>query len=289
MSSVIKQGKLYKHYPLLSRIEWHLLGFRPFAIGIERAVYKGRFHWHEWRRHRLLGPQSLISFESKVFSQNGEDGILQEIFKRIGNDNKFSIEFGIGDGSECCTRNLLGNQNWRGLLIEGSQTSADNAKSLFKENAGVSVKQSFITVDNILGIFKEYDVPTSPDLLVVDIDGNDYWVLERILAAYRPRVIVCEYNSHWTKGTDWVMPYDPKHQWDGSAYFGASLRALSRLAHKHDYTLVCCESRGVNAFFVRDDQIGDHFPDSHLDLSHYVPPHYGRGYGHQLRFRHDSV
>ena len=87
-------------------------------------------------------------------------------------------------------------------------------------------------------------------------------------------------------GSDWVMPYDPDHVWDGSAYFGASLTSLYRLGEEHGYTLICCESRGVNVFFVRTALIGTMFPDHHLGLAHYVPPHYGRGFGHALRFRY---
>jgi len=81
------------------------------------------------------------------------------------------------------------------------------------------------------------------------------------------------------------MPYDPGHVWEGSAYYGASLAALFRLGEKHGYKLVCCDSRGVNAFFVRADLIGDRFPDHRLGLAHYVPPHFGRGYGHPIRVR----
>ncbi len=142
-----------------------------------------------------------------------------------------------------------------------------------------------ITRENILDLFRQRDVPKSPDLLVVDIDGNDYWVLEQILSRYTPRIIVCEYSSRWTPPRDWVMPYDPHHVWDGSAYFGASLAALWRLGRKHGYTLVACESKGVNTFFVRDDLVNGHFPDHGLGLALYVPPHYGRGFGHTIRFR----
>jgi hypothetical protein len=286
MTKLIEEKGLYRNYPPLSRIEWHLSKSRYFAYGIDHVVSRARFHWHNWRRKRKLIPASLINYESKVFSQNGEDGILQEIFRRIGEGDKFSVEFGIGDGTECCTRNLLVNRGWAGLLIEGSWQCAGEALSLYRQFDKVGVRQSYITVENILDIFRDNGVPQSPDLLVVDIDGNDYWILDRILSAYRPRVIVCEYSARWTPKTDWVMPYDPDHVWDGSSYFGASLTSLYGLGEEHGYTLICCESRGVNAFFVRTALIGTMFPDHHLGLAHYVPPHYGRGFGHALRFRY---
>ncbi|HZS45089.1 MAG TPA: FkbM family methyltransferase [Blastocatellia bacterium] len=286
MSGASVKDSGYRSYPLLSRIEWRLSKSRYFAYGMDHVVSKARFQWHEWRRHKRLIPESLMNFESRIFSQNGEDGILLEIFRRIGEGKKFFVEFGIGDGTECCTRNLISSCGWDGLLMEGSQSSADKAASLFKNHPKVSVKQSFITIDNIIDSFRERKVPDDLDLLVVDIDGNDYWILQQILSLYHPRVIICEYNARWTTGTDWVMPYDPSHVWDGGAYFGASLKALWRLGKKHGYKLVCCESRGVNSFFVRADLVGDKFPDQNLELGHYVPPHYGRGFGHQLRFRY---
>lgn len=286
MTKIIEEKGLYKSYPLLSRIEWYLSKSKYFAFGMDHVVSRVRFHWHNSRRRRNVIPASLVNYESKGFSQNGEDGILQEIFRRIGEGDKFSVEFGIGDGTECCTRNLLVNHGWAGLLIEGSRASADKARLLYEEFSRVTVLHEYLTLDNIRDLFRDHRVPESLDLLVVDIDGNDYWILERILSGFRPRVIVCEYSARWTPETEWVMPYQPGHVWDGSAYFGASLTSLVRLGEKHRYTLVCCESRGVNAFFVRSDLIGDNFPDHHLGLAHYVPPHYGRGFGHPLRFRY---
>jgi len=286
MALAIQERGLYRNYPLLSRLEWHLSIDRHFAYIMDHFVAKLRFHWHNWRRKRLLTPASLMNFESRVFSQNGEDGILQEIFRRIGDGGKFSVEFGIEDGTQCCTRELLAHHGWSGVLLEGSPAYVKKAQSLYKRHDGVQVGQAFITAENILSLFQEHDVPQSPDLLVVDIDGNDYWVLQRILSSYRPRVLVCEYNARWASQIDWVMPYDPGHVWDGSAYYGASLAALLSLGEKHGYKLVCCESRGVNAFFVRADLTENHFPDDHLGLAHYVPPHFGRGYGHPIRFRY---
>jgi hypothetical protein len=285
MTTRIQEQCRYRNYPFLSRLEWHLSASRYFAFAFDHVVSRLRFRWHNWRRRRRLVPESLMNFEAKVYSQNGEDGILQEIFRRIGEGDRFSAEFGIQDGAECCTRNLLVHGGWTGLLIEGSPVTGARARCLYESFPKVTVLQSFITRENILDLFRQQNVPESLDLLVVDIDGNDYWVLEQILSRYTPRVIVCEYSSRWTPPRDWVMPYDPDHVWDGSAYFGASLAALWRLGRKRGYTLVACESKGVNTFFVRDDLVKGHFPDHRLGLAHYVPPHYGRGFGHTIRFR----
>jgi Methyltransferase FkbM domain len=285
MALAAEQHDFYRNYPLLSRLEWHLSADRHFAFLMDHVVAKARFHWHNWRRRRLLTPRSLINFEERVFSQNGEDGILREIFRRIGEGDKYSVEFGVEDGSQCCTRVLLMNRQWAGVLLEGSRDYARQAESLYSSNRSVQVGCSFITAENILDLFREFHVPCVPDLLVVDIDGNDYWVLQRILSSYQPRVIVCEYNARWSPDTDWVMPYDASHNWDGTSYYGASLASLFRLGREHGYKLVGCDSKGVNAFFVRADLTGNHFPDENLGLAHYVPPHFGRGFGHPVRNR----
>lgn len=121
MTNRVLEKELFKNYPLLSRLEWHFSRSRYFAYGLGHFIAPLRSHWHNWRRRRRLLPESLTHFESRIFSQNGEDGILQEIFRRIGEGHKASVEFGIGDGTECCTRNLLVNCGWTGLLMEGSR------------------------------------------------------------------------------------------------------------------------------------------------------------------------
>jgi hypothetical protein len=128
-------------------------------------------------------------------------------------------------------------------------------------------------------------VPKAPDLLVVDIDGNDYWVLASILSEYAPRVVVVEYNASWPPPVEWVMSYAPAHVWDGTRYFGASLTSLAKLGTAHGYSLVGCDPSGVNAFFVRDDQLGVHFPDCREPISrHFAPPRFNRwSFGHPVR------
>ena len=243
--------------------------------------------YHQWRWKKRLNPASLTHFERKVYSQNGEDGILAEIFRRIGAGGKYAIEFGIEDGSECCTRNLFV-QGWRGLMLEGSPAQAKRAVERFGNNADVRVACEMMTAENIIDLFRRYGVPEAPDLLVIDIDGNDYWVWRAILAAYRPRVVVIEYNARWIPPTDWVMPYDPNHRGSGDTYFGASLTSLVKLGTAHGYQLVTCDSAGVNASFIRDDEAGGE-GFSRSGTVCYAPPGYGRGFGHPLRTSRPSA
>ena len=218
-------------------------------------------------------PLNLRNFEKKIFSQNGEDGIIQEIFNRIGTTNKLFVEFGVESGQECNSRYLLEKCGWSGLWIEGSDENVGSAKDQFKAFP-INVLSQFITKENIVEIFENSNIPKELDLLSIDIDGNDYWIWEE-LKEYKARVVVIEYNAKYLPIQDWVMPYDFKHLYDGSAYFGASLKALNRLGESLGYGLVSCDNMGVNAFFVRKDLLGKRF--SHVSegaVYHYCCPKY---------------
>lgn len=271
-------------FPRLARIEWRLARYKAARLLINCFCHLPRFIWYFLKYH-LRSQARLSRFERQVFSQNGEDGIIEEVFRRIGEGAKYALEFGISNGEECCTRNLLWNKGWTGLLIEGSARLAEKARALYGDLPRVRVVQAFVMKDTIVELFKANAVPHEPDLLVVDIDGNDYWVLQSILEFYKPRVILVEYNARWTPATDWTMPYEPSHTHDGTAYFGASLAAFVRLGNQHGYTLVGCESCGVNAFFMRDDQVGEHFPDHQRAIGyHFAPPLYAWfSFGHPIR------
>jgi hypothetical protein len=260
----------------LTRLPWLELAIRK-AHSLRKRYYMGRARARDRR-----SPLALRNFERKVYSQHGEDGIIAEIFRRIGEGGKYAVEFGIEDGSECCTRLLFETRGWAGLLIDGSPDHAAAARRLYAGQP-VRVLERFLRVEDILATFAEAGVPPAPDLLVIDVDGNDYWLWERILQAHRPRVVVIEYNGRWVPPREWIMPYDPAHRWDLSLAFGASLESLAKLGSRHGYQLVACGFAGINAFFVRADQVGDHFPDAGKGSAyHYAAPLYGTGFGHPI-------
>ncbi|MGD0091560.1 MAG: hypothetical protein ABSE73_16710, partial [Planctomycetota bacterium] len=128
-------------------------------------------------------------------------------------------------------------------------------------------------------LFEQYGVPREFDLLSIDIDGNDYWVWKK-LAAYRPRVVVIEYNASVPPDEAKVMPYDPAFVWRKTDYYGASLLALERLGRAKGYALVACDESGANAFFVARELAG---PDVFVPQSvsaFYKPATYRGGGGH---------
>ncbi len=186
-------------------------------------------------------PKKLNRYEFKVFSQAGEDGIISEIFNRIGTTNKFFVEFGVGNGLENNSTYLLV-KGWQGYWIEGSERFCKSIRQSFEDliaNQQLTLKNTFITAANIEDLFREGNVPTELDLLSIDIDGNDYWVWQAI-TNYRPRVVILEYNAIYPPESSWVMQYNPSHQWKYNSHMGSSLKALEKLGHQQGYKLVGC-------------------------------------------------
>ena len=217
----------------------------------------------------LLNNQSAKSLlkarERKYYSQNGEDGLLLYFLSQTGAPTKKFIEFGIEDGTECNSANLVINFGWNGLFIEGSKGMADLAKQFFhkqhQRNPGdVKVAAAFVTAENINKIFSENGFQGELDLLSIDVDGNDYWIWQSITVV-NPRVVAIEYNASFGPERSLTVKYDPafdrfkKHP--SGLYHGASLAALTQLGQKKRYQLVGCDSTGTNAFFVRKDVAGN--------------------------------
>ncbi len=224
---------------------------------------------------RYQDPRSLVPFGSKIYSQSDEDGIIREIFRRIGIANHTFVEFGIGNGLENNTLALLF-EGWKGLWIDASSKSISKIRKHFTtviQKGQLKVVQSFITRDNINQLIKANVDTDEIDLLSVDIDGNDYHVIQAITCV-RPRVIVVEYNAKFTPPVLFCMDYDATHRWEKDDCFGASLKFFELHLARIGYCLVGCNLSGVNAFFVRQDLVGDHFLSPFTAEQHYEPPRY---------------
>ncbi len=220
----------------------------------------------------------LRNFEQKTFSQNGEDGIIQEIFRRIGTTNQFFVEFGIEDGRECNTRYLMEKKGWRGLWMDGSDKNCQSARSL-ANSFNTQVVNTFITAENIENLLLQANVPAELDLLSIDIDGNDYWVWKSI-TSFRPRVLIVEYNASYPPPLNYVMPYKSDHMFDGTRHFGASLTELVALGEQKGYKLIACDKAGVNAFFLRQDLMSDKFITKDLNYFYSCPKYGSFFFGH---------
>lgn len=204
--------------------------------------------------------QSITETEYRVFSQFGEDGIIQFLISNIEIPNKTFVEFGVEDYTEANTRFLLINNNWSGLIIDGSESNIERVKNdpiYWKYD--LTALNAFITKDNINDLIASR-FSGDVGLLSVDVDGNDYWIWDSI-KIINPRIVVCEYNSVFGSKHSVTVPYHAdflrQNMHFSYLYFGASLGALCMLAEKKGYSFVGCNSNGNDAFFVRKDVIGN--------------------------------
>lgn len=235
------------------------------------------------QRERDRGP--LTGFELRCFSQHGEDGVIAEILARIGFGERFFVEFGIESGREGNCVFLADVLNWRGLFIE---EDPDNYKDLARKYAAtdrVMTVNAVVAPENAEALFARAGVPPEPDVLSVDVDGSDYWIWSAI-EAYRPRLVVTEYNASLPPRRQLVQPSDQVEPWLGTNYFGASLDALCALGERKNYRLVHTELAGANAFFVRHDLAGDHFPPPNEVPRRHRPNYFLTGYQHPADDRH---
>ena len=214
----------------------------------------------------------LAPHEKRYFSQHAEDGITLELV-RLLRQPAFGVglyvEIGTEDGRECNTRVLREHLGWTGLMLDGSY-----------DNPSIGLHKEFLTRENVLDTLSRYRVPYEFQLLSLDIDYNDFYILSEILKVYQPGIIICEYNASHLPTEDRIVQYSPLASWDVTNYFGASLLSFHRLCSKFGYVLVYTETMGVNAFFVRADLLrgtGLVFKDQDCVEKLYHPPRYGPG------------
>lgn len=199
--------------------------------------------------------------EFRVFSQWGEDGILQYLVRRVRIERRVFVEFGVENYVESSTRFLLCNDQWAGLIIDGSEANIDYVRrDPIYWASNLKALHSFITRENINTLLSSNGIEGEIGLLSVDIDGNDYWVWEAI-DGISPVIVAVEYASQFGPVAQVTTPYDPAFVRDSAhfskVYYGASLAALDALARRKAYSLVAANAAGNNAFFVRDDRLGE--------------------------------
>ena len=200
---------------------------------------------------------NLASKEFRVYSQWGDDGIIQYLIHTLNIENKKFIEFGVGNYFESNTHFLLVNNNWSGFVIDGSKKCIDIIKNApFYWRYDLNLKAAFINKDNINDLLA-YSNFSDIGLLHIDLDGNDYWILDSIdMDKYSPDILILEYNSNFGSERQITIPYDPLFSCTDAhlsgQYFGASLPALEHLAVEKEYYFIGCNSAGGNAYFLKN-------------------------------------
>jgi hypothetical protein len=204
----------------------------------------------------------LNDFEFKIFSQFGDDGIIQYLIKHLPIPNPTFIEFGVEDYLESTTRFLMVNNGWSGFVLDSSEQhlkKLQNQSWFWKYD--LRCKTAFITRENINYLMEETGL-SEIGLLHIDIDGNDYHVLEALdLNRLNPCILIVEYNSVFGTNRAIAIPYRPDFDRVKShfskLYFGASLPAFQYLGEKKGYALIGSNRAGNNAYFVRKDLLNE--------------------------------
>jgi len=221
-----------------------------------------------------VGNVDLSEHSWSVYSQSGEDGVLDALFRVIEPTSKYAIEFGAGDGaSGSNVRNLILNRDWEALLLEGDDKLAAQMAETYKDYPKVTAKQAWVYPGNVELLFEDNDVPEDVDLLVIDIDSNDYYIW-KVIHNFRPKVVIVEYNASFPPPEKAVVQFHPMNYWDKDDYYGASLQSLYDLGQKKGYELVYCTDLGNNAIFVDRkyyDRLGieDNSPEALYKLPKY--------------------
>lgn len=236
----------------------HAVGQPQASLGDDLRLLVARgLVWQLQQRSPLPGIQSA---EFKVFSQFGDDGIIQYLIHVVPGLADTFVEFGVQDYSESNTRFLLANDNWRGLILDAGEAeiASVQARDDYWRYDLTSV-HAFIDRDNIDRLIGDAGFRGEIGLMSVDIDGNDYWVWERI-EVVKPTIVIAEYNSLFGSTRAVTIPYDPAFDrtraHSSNLYWGASLPALCRLADRKGYAFVGSNRAGNNAYFVQRDRLG---------------------------------
>ena len=213
------------------------------------------------RQSALSESRDLQSHEFKVFSEWGEDGIIQHLIEVVEIRNRTFIEFGVEDFHESNCRFLMMKDHWQGFVIDGSERLIGKlrAQSHYWRH-DLQSKAAFITRENINALLAESGFGSDIGILSIDLDGNDFHILDAIVAC-EPRILICEFNAVFGPDRKISVPYAASFNRTqahfSNLYFGASLAAMTHLANKRGYSLVGTNSVSTNAFFVRNDLMND--------------------------------
>jgi hypothetical protein len=264
---------------------------RPSSVDDERLRLQiGSLHSRLVAQATYQSPQDA---EFQVFSQNGEDGIIQYLVSKIPIGTPSFVEVGVQDYSESNTRFLLVNNYWRGLIVD---CGSNHLTYLRQQSIGwqrdIRGLSAFVTAANINELLGEAGFMGDMGLFSLDIDGNDYWVLQA-LTVIAPRIVIVEYNSIFGPAAAVTIPYDPQFQRTrahySNLYYGASLSALTLLMEDKGHALVGVNRAGNNAFFVRRDLLGSIREVSPRECYVASPFAEARGPDGSLTYTHDMA
>jgi hypothetical protein len=211
---------------------------------------------------RLIDDTNPRSWEFSSFSQNGEDGIIDYLCRKIKNPNKYFIEIGSAEGIECNSSYLAFVQKFSGLMIDGNKKHVEFAQHI-QHNLGVEYYSTYFYLHNVQ-LIKDWALYNNPDMFSWDTDGNDYYFVKKVFElGFRPKIFVVEYNSAFGPDKELTIEYKDSFNYldahPSGIYFGCSIALWKKLFASHNYTFVTVDSNGVNGFFIDSSQFDNNF------------------------------
>ncbi|HYE15926.1 MAG TPA: hypothetical protein VD968_15900, partial [Pyrinomonadaceae bacterium] len=187
-----------------------------------------------------------LRFRRSGFSNFGEEELIARFVAELlrGGGDRTAVDIGAGDGVTGSNTYALFRQGWRGLGIEGEERRARRMARAYKRFAGVEAVCARATPDNVAELLRAHRIGRGFALLSLDIDGYDYWVLDRLLAEFRPRLVVSEINEKIPPPVRFVVKYDPDFRLQHH-FFGYSIASLEDLCARHSYGILALEYNNV--------------------------------------------
>ena len=272
----IKNNPFVKYF-LDIRKELALIRFQTTTqTRILQQLYKEQIT--EYKREKSFPSQ----YEHQTFSQNGEDGIIIEIFRRLNISAGYFIEMGSGDGSENNTRLLL-ELGWSGIWIDGDKANIDICEKNFQkfiDSNRLIAQKTFICDKNVNSVLSELNIPADIEFLSIDLDLTTHLVWEKV-GLIKPKVVAIEYNGFFPDLSHWKADLDKNKMWDGSINMGASLHTITEISNTKGYQLIGCDLTGTNAFFVLEEIASKYFPNIDSNLYEPARPFLNNDAGHR--------
>lgn len=248
----------------MRKIKTVLIAFIRKFIGVESlglndlllmALARGQIN----SQNRIINNNDPWSWEFSGFSQNGEDGIIDFLTRKLIRHNNYFIEIGAGSGLENNTAWLTFSKKWTGVMIDGDINNIKYCKKLLLKASKVKCFDYFVSLDNIFEIQKEFN-SQEPYVFSLDIDGNDYHIMKALLSnGFRPSIAIVEYNSALGPNKSIALKYDKEFKYSFPLNFGTSIEAWKILFLAFNYKFISVDSNGVNAFFVNPSSFKSEF------------------------------
>lgn len=227
-----------------------------------------------------------------AFSWMGKDGIdgwLLYLLARGGMGDRTCVDFGAATGADGNTFNLVMNHGFTGYMIDGNENALQFGRQIYKTMrlAEPTFIPTMLNRENVAMVCSQNQLPPSPEVLSLDIDSIDWYVLEAL--PLKPSIIVLEFNNLWGPDESFTIPYDPAFQRELNAfmYGGASLKAFYDLLIPKGYKLVAVAASGFDAIFVQDNNrfsfIGSISPENGFVGSPVWQQQYKAGLYHEIR------